>query len=480
MTIDTQTSQLLAHLRRGGNYSYFWAASQAKDSQGDALWKCTYWHNGSGPAELPADEHTQYGSVHLYFGVHPTKLLPKERLRDGKLKPIHPGNARAIIEEIAAVNCLFGDFDALGRLAKARCERYSTWIAVGQALAELGDAGRALWIEWSKGSDKFDEDVCTAKWATFRADPKRLTLGSLFYWANEDDPQGSDDPRPAIDISTLDLPTVMPQAWDAIVASNNPPTLFRRAGELARLETTETDALMVKTVDPRRMAGILARAARWVRVSYDRKGNATEKETIPPTAVVDDCMVNIDPRIPPITRVVHAPTFAAGDVLLTTPGYHPAARIYYDPRAGAVVPDVPNEPTTDDLERTRALVLDDLLADFPFVSEADRAHAVALFLLPFVRELISGPTPLHLIEAPTMGSGKGLLADALLLPALGDTPTPMAEATNDEEWRKRITSALLGAPAVIYIDNSQPHAGRQGAGRCAHNNRVFRSGARQV
>jgi hypothetical protein len=69
------------------------------------------------------------------------------------------------------------------------------------------------------------------------------------------------------------------------------------------------------------------------------------------------------------------------------------------------------EPTAADLDRARALIVDDLLIDFPFVSDPDRAHAVALFLLPFVRELIAGPTLLHLIEAPTMGSGKGLLAD---------------------------------------------------------------------
>jgi hypothetical protein len=112
---------------------------------------------------------------------------------------------------------------ALARLSKQRCEQYNTWIAVGQALAELGNAGRELWIEWSKGSDKFDKDVCTAKWATFHADTEGRTMGSLFYWANEDDPNGTADPRPAIDISTLDLPTVMPQAWDAIIAANNPP-----------------------------------------------------------------------------------------------------------------------------------------------------------------------------------------------------------------------------------------------------------------
>src|SRR6266545_3278770 len=585
--LDTQTAQLLTHLRRGGNYSYFWAATQQSDSAGDAIWKCTYWQNGTGPEQIPADQHPQYGPVNLYFGIHPVPSIPQRKRKSGN-GLVHQGNVRALADEIGALNCLYAEYDAkdfggskdavldhidtlapmpsviidsgngyhcywllsepfildtpekrshakdvqarwvalvrgddaskdlarvlripgtlnykyepprpitfgraefdllytldaleaelppiapraktpasaqtidltgnvgraraaLQRLSKARCDEYSKWIAVGQALAELGDAGRDLWIEWSEQSDKFDEDVCKAKWSTFKADPQKLTLGSLFYWANQDDPNG-DDGRLTIDISTIDLPTLMPQAWHAIITSNDPPALFRRAGELARLEATESGALIVKTIDTRVMTGILARSARWVRVSYDRKGNATEKETLPPPAVVDDCMVNIDPRIPPITRVVHAPTFAAGATLLTTPGYHPEARIYYDPKAGAVVPDVPSEPDAADLDRARGLVLGELLADFPFVSDADQAHAVALLLLPFVRELISGPTPLHLIEAPTMGSGKGLLADALLLPALGDVPSPMAEATTDEEWRKRITSALLGAPAVI-------------------------------
>src|SRR5262249_32601739 len=152
-----------------------------------------------------------------------------------------------------------------------------------------------------------------------------------------------------------------------IITANDPPTLFRRAGELARLEMADSGALIVKTVDTRVMTGILARAARWVRVSYDRKGNATEKEKLPPAAVVDDAMVNLDSRIPLITRVVSAPTFADTETLLATPGYHAATHIYYDPKPGTVVPDVPEEPSQADLDRARSLILDDLLVDFPFV-----------------------------------------------------------------------------------------------------------------
>lgn len=269
----------------------------------------------------------------------------------------------------------------------------------------------------------------------------------------EDTPIIDQDTRPSIDRTTIDLPTIMPLAWDAVVTTNDPPLLFRRAGELARLERSEQDMLIVKTIDTRRMAGILARAARWVRVNTDKHDNVHERETVPPPPIVDDAMVNIDPRIPALTRIVHAPSFTDGDLLLSEPGYHPSAKIYYDPGRNVVVPPVPATPTDDDLARAKATVFDDLLIDFPFVSDADRAHAVALLLLPFVRELISGPTPLHLIEAPTMGTGKGLLAEMLLFPALGVSPTAMTEAATDEEWGKVITSNLLMAPTAIYIDN---------------------------
>lgn len=260
------------------------------------------------------------------------------------------------------------------------------------------------------------------------------------------------DQRPVIDRTTVDLPALVQQAWDATHAANDPPIVFRRANELVRLERSETETLLVKTVDDRRMMGILARAARWVRITRTKEG-VTTTDTIPPTAVVNDCLVNPDMRMPALTRVVYAPLLADGDVLLTEPGYHPAAKVYYDPKAGTVVPRVSAQPTEAEMIQARTLVLDELLADFPFVSNADRAHAVALFLLPFVRDLIDGPTPLHLIEAPTMGSGKGLLAETLLMPALGEPPSAMTEATTDEEWGKLITSNLLAAPTVIYIDN---------------------------
>ena len=37
----------------------------------------------------------------------------------------------------------------------------------------------------------------------------------------------------------------------------------------------------------------------------------------------------------------------------------------------------------------------ELLGDFPFTGDAERPHAVGFLLLPFLRELVDGPTPIH-------------------------------------------------------------------------------------
>lgn len=388
--------------------------------------------------------------VSATFGYHGAGVL---HVFSSNASPFEPGHAYSPFA-IRALLQHGGDYSAA---AKAIAEEHGLpYYPAGLPLEQGGAlccpkhrtplrAGkRAAWLYCPHPDPKAERGYCTygARVPGYRPpEPSEEAAPAA----------ADDDGRPQIDRTTIDLKTITPLAWDAVVAANDPPTLFRRGLDLVRLEENDSGARVVQTVDTRRMTGILARAARWVRVSHTRQGALTT-DTTPPAAVVDDCMVNIDPRIPVLMRVIHAPTFA-GDALLSEPGYHAAARVYYDPRPGDRVPPVPVEPSAADLAEARALVLDDLLADFPFVSDADRAHAVALLLLPFVRELIDGPTPLHLVEAPTMGSGKGLLAEVLLMPALGEPPSPMTEAPSDEEWRKTITANLLTAPTAIYIDN---------------------------
>ncbi|CAG0932830.1 hypothetical protein TFLX_02784 [Thermoflexales bacterium] len=80
----------------------------------------------------------------------------------------------------------------LKRLARARADDYQTWIEVGLSLSSLGEAGKALWVDWARQSAKFDESVCLEKWESFKSNGagERVTLASLTYWADQDDPSG--------------------------------------------------------------------------------------------------------------------------------------------------------------------------------------------------------------------------------------------------------------------------------------------------
>lgn len=97
----------------------------------------------------------------------------------------------------------------LDRLAPWRCDTYQAWLEVGLALSELGADGLALWDGWSQASDKYRPGECGRKWDTF-VPGQGLTLASLHFWADQDDPAGAqptalpapilpDEPPPDLD-----------------------------------------------------------------------------------------------------------------------------------------------------------------------------------------------------------------------------------------------------------------------------------------
>jgi hypothetical protein len=157
--------------------------------------------------------------------------------------------------------------------------------------------------------------------------------------------------------------------------------------------------------------------------------------------------------IPHLEAVIECPAYSRGGVLIDRPGYHAGACLWYHPAAGLKVPPVPPVPPTEDVDRAKALLLVELYGDFPFEDDASRAHALAALLLPFIRQMIDGPTPLHLLDAPVEGTGKTLLANCMGVVVTGRDVESIAEGRDDEEWRKRITSILAEGPTFILLDN---------------------------
>jgi hypothetical protein len=97
-------------------------------------------------------------------------------------------------------------------------------------------------------------------------------------------------------------------------------------------------------------------------------------------------------------------------------------------------------------------MIQDILADFPFDCEASRANAVAMLLLPIVRPLITGPTPLAAIVAPQAGTGKSMLASICAILATGHNyllPWKREERENEVT----ISAAMLAQQTVMVLDN---------------------------
>jgi len=77
---------------------------------------------------------------------------------------------------------------ALIALKPERADDYQEWLNVGMALSELGEPGLIAWDGWSKKSSKYKPGECAQKWMTFNKDEttQKITLGSLYHWAQED------------------------------------------------------------------------------------------------------------------------------------------------------------------------------------------------------------------------------------------------------------------------------------------------------
>ncbi|MCC7495821.1 MAG: toprim domain-containing protein, partial [Fimbriimonadaceae bacterium] len=254
-------------------------------------------------------------------------------------------------------------------------------------------------------------------------------------------------PSARSDEGNLDRATA--RAWGLILGANRSPWLYRLGGEPSWVVPDDEGRPIAMPVRDERLRHMLAKLADWRKLNA--KGDLVPAP--PPTGMVKSLVATPDPALPILAGIVTAPMFGRGGALLTEPGYHSDARLLYQPPPGFVLPPVPERPSQAEIDAARALLCDDLLGDFPFTGEAERAHVLALLLLGFVRPMVDGPTPLHMIEKPTPGTGATLMVDAIATILTGCGASVMTEGRDEDEWRKRLTAKLRQLPALLLIDN---------------------------
>jgi len=258
----------------------------------------------------------------------------------------------------------------------------------------------------------------------------------------------------SIPINDHHLPTLSGQAWEAIHKSNGgEPSLFRWGNSICRVELSDHGTPILRTLSIDRARHVLARVANWYKLNRD----GDMLSVYPPDIVIKDVLATPDPTLPILNGVTGSPVFAPDGTLQIIAGYNEYSKLFFAPGPNFNVSDVATEPTDDDVTRARELLMGDILGQFPFAGpndgQCERAHAAAMFLQPFIRPMIAGPTPMYLIEKPSPGTGATLMVQALLYPFLGGIMAATTEGRSEEEWRKRITAKLQDAPASLFIDN---------------------------
>jgi hypothetical protein len=338
--------------------------------------------------------------------------------------------------------------------------------------------GRAIWVDGSLTDDEVDWNL-EEREARIQEEELRLAYKppsmeivgllsalisesvfipnepSIINKENRMDDQMYDNLDPEIDLPRIwagnqELPVVTKQAWIAVKDANDPEKYFSYLGRVTRLSNGE-----IQELTPDRFRHELARLAEWFY--YDRKEPKKENPAMPPMSVIRDMIAAPSYPLPILDRIVYTPVFAPDGTLSTVPGYHEAARTYYVSN-GIQLPD--HLPSIDNALE----LINELFIDFPFADDgphkegeaahsASYANTIALLLLPFMRCLFDGLTPLHIASAATPGTGKGLLINTCLDIGTNGHYMVLSETRDDDEMRKRLTSLFLQGISAFNLDN---------------------------
>ncbi|MCK4592917.1 bifunctional DNA primase/polymerase [bacterium] len=257
------------------------------------------------------------------------------------------------------------------------------------------------------------------------------------------EPRSGDD-RPTIYTNKMEFKEQIELSLDALCQWNDSPRLFNSGGDIVRLER-ETEPPSLKTVSAAGLIGFMAESAMYLRA---RKTVEHEPAT-PPREIANTILANHVGRFPRLTGLLMTPTLREDGSILGNSGYDEETGYYL------ICPELGDQLTFVEESPTEALrEIEDIIQDFPFKTEADRANALALIITAVIRPAIGGSAPLFVINAPVAGSGKTLLAKITsILEGRGGLLIDVPD--KDDELMKRIQAYLLGTggSGVMILDN---------------------------
>lgn len=257
------------------------------------------------------------------------------------------------------------------------------------------------------------------------------------------------NPLPTVQVTDRQLRDMTRESLAALRRANDPPSLFAHAGRAVRVTEEETGRCVIHEADEGILRNLLSRSADFYEIRRDGLRNCA-----PPMDVVKDILATapVDWGFPPLVNIIASPALREDGTLIQSRGYDQISRLFYAPARELILPEIPDEPSSEHVQVAIEMILD-ILSGFPFVDEASQANAIASMLTPICRPAIRGPTPLALFDATTQGTGKTLLTEVVSLIVSGREGAMFSAPREADEWRKQLTSVLREGTSTVIIDN---------------------------
>ncbi|PBB23281.1 MULTISPECIES: hypothetical protein [unclassified Mesorhizobium] len=243
--------------------------------------------------------------------------------------------------------------------------------------------------------------------------------------------------------------------------NDNEPSLYNFGGAASRLIETVDDKGPRMVLAPMNRDEFESECNDTLTFVFDLTDGEYRKEALPLVVVKKTWNMAIRDYLLPLRRIVATPIHAANGSLCQTAGYARDVCALVD-IGPLTIPPVSDCPTPEELGRAKNLILIDFLGDWCFADDfggeprdgiASKAHAVALLLQHFARELYTGCTPGFLIDKPAPGTGATYLVDMIHRVAHGRSAAAEAFPETEDEVRKGTTAKLRAGVSMIFYDN---------------------------
>ncbi|WP_448328769.1 hypothetical protein [Sulfitobacter sp. M13] len=281
-------------------------------------------------------------------------------------------------------------------------------------------------------------------------------------------------------VNMWDFTDQVDYAQKALHAANEEtPRLFYNVFDLVTIRIGSDGRAGMHKVHANGMAHILNTVAPFVRTTENNSVGVSA-----PQDVVNHLFAGDYCDYPVIRGIVTTPSFTAEGTLLESHGYHADSELYYKPDDRIQVPEISPEPSAEEVEEAKRLLIQEILADFPLggmsraeilravlcaeedsegnlvhiegaqpTAAPDVCHALVMGLFPFVREMIDGNAPGIAIDKLKPGTGAGKLEAAMSIIYAGHATSAIALPGNPEDMTKVLLPAVRSGRPNVFFDN---------------------------